>query len=251
MKNKFIYPVDSTKRTNEFLQANNLEYRSGPYMQGEWLWPREDILTWEFFHKNEKTAWSDGSTNIIHLPNEVEKLVPQNKRRLIIQAGGNAGLYPKLYSTMFEKVITFEPDHRWFVCLNNNCPETNVFKFQTALGNDNKPVKMMSPEYKGRKNLGANYIVSDGNIPKIKLDALGLSPDVIHLDIEGAEWDALLGAKETIARSKPMIIVEWNQLGEKFGWSDKKIEEMFASLNYVLHKQWPRDRAYRHKDIKY
>ena len=54
-------------------------------------------------------------------PNEIIKLLPQNKRKLIIQAGGNAGLYPKLYSTMFEKVITFEPDHRWFVCLINNC----------------------------------------------------------------------------------------------------------------------------------
>ncbi len=131
MKNKFIYPVDSTKRANDFLNANNLEYRSGPYMQGEWLWPREDILTWEFFHKNERAAWSDGSANIIHFPNEIIKLLPQNKRKLIIQAGGNAGLYPKLYSTMFEKVITFEPDHRWFVCLINNCPETNIFKFQT------------------------------------------------------------------------------------------------------------------------
>ena len=30
MKNKFIYPVDSVKRANDFLKANNLEYRSGP-----------------------------------------------------------------------------------------------------------------------------------------------------------------------------------------------------------------------------
>ena len=74
MKNKFIYPVDSIKRTNDFLNANNLEYRSGPYMQGEWLWPREDVLTWEFFHKNERAAWSDGSANIIHFPNEMQEL---------------------------------------------------------------------------------------------------------------------------------------------------------------------------------
>jgi len=251
MKNKFIYPVDSTKRANDFLNANNLEYRAGPYMQGEWLWPREDILTWEFFHKNERAAWSDGSTNIIHFPNEIIKMLPQNKRKLIIQAGGNAGLYPKLYSTMFEKVITFEPDHRWFVCLINNCPETNVFKFQTALGNDNDPVKMVAPDFKGRKNLGANYIEPNGDIPKIKLDSLGVDPDCIHLDIEGSEWETIVGATETIKRAKPLIVVEWNQSGGKYGWTDNKIATLMTDLGYEVYKEFHRDRAYKHKDVSY
>lgn len=229
---------------NEFLKLNDLEYRIGPNMEGKWLWPKEDVLCWEFFNKHEIKEWGEKN----HLPHEVIKLVPENKRKIILQAGGNCGFYPLLYSNMFNSVITFEPDHRWLVCLMHNANKRNIFKFQAALGNDNNPISLTAPLYKGKENLGAIHIGGSGIIPKIKIDSLGLSPDVIHLDIEGAEWDALLGAKETIKKSKPLIVVEWNQLGEKFGWPDTKIESMFESLDYVLLKEWKRDRAYIHKD---
>lgn len=229
---------------NEFLKLNNLEYRIGPNMDGKWLWPKEDILCWEFFHKHELREWGEKN----HLPNEVIKFVPQHKRKLILQAGGNSGFYPSLYSDMFDRVITFEPDHRWFICLIHNANRKNIFKFQAALGNDNSPVNLVTPLYNGKENLGAIHITNGGLIPKLKIDSLGLEPDVIHLDIEGAEWDALCGATETINKFNPMIVVEWNQLGEKFGWPDERIESMFSQLDYVLYKKWPRDRIYVHKD---
>lgn len=230
---------------NKFLALNNLEYRTGPNMDGEWLWPKEDVLCWEFFNRHELREW--GPKN--HLPNEIIKLVPGDKRKLIIQAGGNSGFYPSMYSNMFERVITFEPDYRWFICLMHNAKNKNIFKFQAALGNDNEPISLVAPLYNGKENLGAIHINGSGIIPKIKIDSLGLSPNLIHLDIEGAEWDALLGAEETIKRSKPLIAVEWNQLGEKFGWPDEKIESMFKSFDYKLLKKWPRDRVYAYKDF--
>jgi FkbM family methyltransferase len=229
---------------NIFLRENNLEFRKGPNMEGEWLWPKEDILCWEFFHKHELKEW--GPKN--HLPNEVIKLLDSTERKLIIQAGGNSGFYPSLYSNFFDRVITFEPDHRWFICLMHNAKNKNIFKYQAALGNDNDPISLTAPLYNGKENLGAIHINGNGIIPKLKIDSFGLSPNVIHLDIEGAEWDALLGAQETIKRSKPLIVVEWNQLGEKFGWPDTKIESMFEDFGYKLLKDWPRDRVYCHKD---
>lgn len=233
---------------NQFLIKNNLDYRQGPNMDGTWLWPKEDKLCWEFFHRHELKAWAHIGKSKYHLPHEVMTLIPDNRRNLILQAGGNAGFYPLLYSNYFKKVITFEPDHRWFICLINNADRQNIFKMQVALGNDNQPVSMISPLYKGKENLGAMHITDNGLIPKIKIDSLNLSPDVIHLDIEGSEWDAILGATETIKKSKPIIVVEWNGLGEKFGWSDQRIEEMFKNFDYILYKKWPRDRAYIHRD---
>jgi FkbM family methyltransferase len=229
---------------NEFVKANNLEYRIGPNMNGKWLWPVEDTLCWEFFNKFEIKEW--GPNN--HLPNEVLKLLPKEKRKLIIQAGGNSGFYPSIYSHSFERVITFEPDYRWFTCLIHNANKENIFKFQSALGNDNIPITLVAPYLKGKENLGALYIENNGVIPKIKIDSLGCDPDCIHLDIEGSEWEALLGAVETIKRAKPMIVVEWNQSGQRYGWSDDKIENMFQDLDYILYKEWPRDRSYIHKD---
>lgn len=234
---------------NDFINQHDLEYRVGPNLDGEWLWPREDSLCWEFFNKHEYKAWAHLNIPKYQFPDEVIKLLSTKKRKLVLQAGGNCGLYAKLYSAMFERVVTFEPDHRWFICLNHNASEKNIFKLQVALGNNNIPVSMIAPTLNGKENLGALYVTTDnGLIPKITIDSLGLDPDLIHLDIEGAEWDALLGAADTIKRSKPIIVVEWNQSGQRFGWSDEKIENMFLDLDYILLKEWSRDRAYAHKD---
>lgn len=231
----------------------NLELRDGPYMYGnnQWLWPKEDYICWEYFNIHEREKFLDKNINGYHLPHEIIELISEKNRKTIIQAGGNSGLYPLIYSNYFERVITFEPDYRWFFCLNFNASSPNIYKYQAAIGNDNSPVDMITPLIKGGSpNLGGLHISNGGKIPKIKIDSLGLEPDLIHLDIEGAEWDALLGAKETITKSKPLIVVEWDTTGEKYGWSKDRAEKLFFDFGYVLYKEWPRDRAYIHKDKK-
>ena len=37
----------------------------------------------------------------------------------------------------------------------------------------------------------------------------GLEPDLIKIDVEGAEGDVLLGAEETISRFQPVVLCEW------------------------------------------
>ena len=45
-----------------------------------------------------------------------------------------------------------------------------------------------------------------GAIPVLSIDQLGLNNcDLIHLDIEGGEYDALMGAEHTIKRFGPLI----------------------------------------------
>jgi FkbM family methyltransferase len=228
----------------------NLEFREGIYMHGNssWLWPKEDNVCWDYFNIHEYQRFSSKNIQGYHLPNDIMNFVPDFRRKVIIQAGGNSGLYPAIYSNYFEKVITFEPDYRWFFCLNFNASSPNIYKYQAAIGNDNNPVDMVTPTIKGGTlNLGGLHISPNGSIPKIKIDSLGLNPDLIHLDIEGAEWDALLGASETIIRSKPIIVVEWDTTGEKYGWTKDKAEQLFLDFDYVLYNEWPRDRAYIHK----
>ena len=83
---------------------------------GPWVWLKQDVVTfpiikgeWERIHKNSILKYCD-------------------ERRMILQAGGNCGMYPKLLSKMFNLVYTLEPDPLNFFCLTSNCPETNVIK---------------------------------------------------------------------------------------------------------------------------
>lgn len=218
----------------------NLEYRNGKNVEGEWLWPAEDQGCWRHLNKLEYYS----------TPYRVADIC--NSKKLIIQAGGNCGVYPKQYSKLFETVITAEPDFRNFYCLCHNVPDQNVFKFQACLGNSNNFVGV-SPRLDARNeiNVGGLQISSQGNIPQITIDSLGVNPDVIQLDIEGYEGFALLGATDTIARSTPLIVLETDGNGTDFGWSQDRIDNLLFSWGYEIHSKVSKlDTAYIHKDKK-
>jgi hypothetical protein len=66
-------------------------------------------------------------------------------------------------------------------------------------------------------------------IPMITIDSLGLDDiDLMQLDLEGFEYDALVGARETIERCKPVIIVE--------STSDN-VDTFLAEFGYVNWKK--------------
>ena len=226
-----------------------LEFREAGYMNGpgEWLWPKEDSQCWDYFNGSERDIFGNANPPY-HLPHDILTLLPEDRRNLIIQAGGNGGLYPAIYSEFFKQVITFEPHYRWFACLSVNASADNVFKYRAALGNDNEPVQMYTPGGFAHPNMGGMFIRPDGIIPKLRIDAFGLSPDLIHLDIDGAERSALQGAAETIERAKPLIVIEWdNSTMRTFEYDEQAFEQFFEGIDYVLQKKWKRDRAYVHK----
>lgn len=230
----------------KLLEDLNLEFREPVYMNGpgQWLWPKEDDQCWNYFNFSERGIFGNANSPY-HLPHDVLTLLPEDRRNLIMQAGGNGGLYPAIYSEFFKQVITFEPHHRWFACLSVNAPADNVFKYRAALGNDNEPVHIVIPG----GNMGGMFVRPNGIIPKLRIDAFGLDPDLIHLDIEGAERGALEGAAETIERAKPLIVVEWDGSTMRgFNYNERDFEQFFEGIGYVLQKKWSRDRAYVHKD---
>ena len=53
-------------------------------------------------------------------------------KRVMIQAGGNAGYYVKKYAELFDYVYTFEPLPLLFYCLNLNINKDNVYKFNST-----------------------------------------------------------------------------------------------------------------------
>jgi FkbM family methyltransferase len=177
------------------------------------------------------------------VPSLIAKYVPV--KGVVLQAGGNCGIFPKKYAEMFQTVYTFEPDPVLFQCLTRNIDYPNVIKMQACLGNERKLV--------GTKNdvdpsCGATHIDErTGIIPTIFIDDLNLPRcDLIHLDIEGYEFNALRGGVKTIERCKPIIVLEYfARWLSRFGTNIEEIDSLLGSLGYSLVGEVKGDRVYR------
>lgn len=220
----------------DLLNHLGLGFRFSKKHNKDFLWPSDDVWAWKWL--NKKDHWD--------LPVKISKLC--KKTDMVIQAGGNAGLYPKLYSSLFSTVITFEPDFRNFFCLCYNVVEPNVFKYQAALGNSTESINMTVNPLWDTKNIGALRIGGNGKIPQLTIDSFGISPNLIHLDIEGFEAFALLGAENTIKKHKPLIVLETNDSGNDYGWPQEKIDNLLYFWGYSILEKWGHDTVYIHEN---
>jgi FkbM family methyltransferase len=219
---------------HDTFESLNLGYRDSRRHAGSWLWPNEDVWAWKWL--NKIGHWD--------LPVQIANLC--DSKNLVIQAGGNAGLYPKQYSRLFKSVITLEPDYRNFTCLCHNVPEENVTKYQAALGDVESLIELETNPRWNETNTGALKIKGAGTIKQITIDSLNACPDLIHLDIEGFETFALLGAQTTINKCRPIIVLETNGSGDEYGWPQEKIDDLLRSWGYDIHVKWDHDTVYKH-----
>lgn len=139
----------------------------------------------------------------------------------VICAGGNCGMYPRLFAKYFHTVYTFEPDPLNFHCLVNNCQVDNVIKIQGALGLTNS---MVSIERANMENVGEHRVGTErGIIPMFALDSFRFHiVNLIQLDVEGFEIDAIKGAVNTINKHRPVVTAE----------NGHKVMEIMKDLNY-------------------
>ena len=99
--------------------------------------------------------------------------------------------------------------------------------------------------YGAFQNHGAHRINlnENGSEKTTKIDSLNLQIcDLIQLDIEGFEYQALVGAKETLERCKPVIIVETAHGGVS--------ERQMNVMNYRKYWQGRMDAIYVHNSHK-
>lgn len=161
-----------------------------------WHWISTDVGAWE----GPKKDWENS---------HAEKIRNYVKRyNVVVQAGGNQGMYPRLLANMFNQVYTFEPDAMNFQCLAQNCPMENIIKIQAALGQHSGT--FCSVEQASNTNTGMHKVkISDGIVPVMSIDSLNLSRcDLLMLDLEQFEIHAIRGALQTIQRCKPVIFIE-------------------------------------------
>ncbi len=136
-----------------------------------------------------------------------------------------------------DKVFTFEPNPLMYqssletISLNNL---QNIEIHPYAIGDHDGIAILKHIDEKGLEMGPRSEMSDDGIKVKItKLDSIipkDVKISLIHLDLEGYEFDALKGAKEIIERDKPIIVLEIDTRAVVYN-------DFMLSLNYIPHKQ--------------
>lgn len=148
----------------------------------------------------------------------------------VIDVGASLGDHTATYSNLVGPdglVIAYEPNPVAYECLAHNMRAyPNVAVLCVALGAQSR---FVSIEHATNHNLGMARVVArggDGEIMMSTLDSdmLGRPKvDFIKIDVEGYEPLVLAGARETLLRDHPVLLVEIQkeQLAKNgFGWMD-------------------------------
>lgn len=192
--------------------------------RGDYWWPTADQWCYKVIH--------DEVTDLDH----VLSLTPG--RTVAIQAGGNVGVWANYLANHFARVYTFEPDQDNYQCLARNV-KPNVTHWPQGLWRSQGAGSMNLVE----GNAGAHWMGQGEDFLVTTIDNLQLQVcDLIVLDIEGAEMDALMGAAHTIQRCRPVIHFEEKGLGERYYQHPPKGAENFLhGLGYRVHDKIRKD----------
>jgi FkbM family methyltransferase len=145
---------------------------------------------------------------------ETIKFLCDNASGDIIHAGTFFGDFLPALARAYAQVWAFEPNPDSFRCAQTTISLNglrNVTIENAGLGRESAHLDMCI-ERKGRALGGASFIIErPGKTPIVAIDdAVPADRHVgmIHLDVEGYERAALEGARETIKRCKPIIVLE-------------------------------------------
>ena len=191
---------------------------------GFW-WPEDDLHSWKLAPKE------------VH---GIERALPYVlKRDLVVQAGGNVGIWPAWLAERFAKVVTFEPSPDNYEGLVKNVP-ANVEHHLAGLGAEAGSLSLVKwPDSCARTYISPD--MKDEGVPIVTIDSLNLPAcDLIVLDIEGFELFALQGAAKTIEKFNPVIMFEENGLSVQL-YGCQPASEYLTSLGYEtkgrVHRQ--------------
>jgi len=139
--------------------------------------------------------------------------------RVALDIGANKGVWSYMLAKQCREVHAFEPNPKMFNILKR-CAGANVKAHAIALSNESKQSRLRIPKgAKGYSNQGASLsaVKVCGEYAELNIDARRLDDmdvgDVgfMKIDVEGFELQVLEGARETLTRYKPNLVIEMEE----------------------------------------
>lgn len=176
-----------------------------------------------------------------------------NESDLVIDIGANIGVYTKYLSNFVGtkgKVLSIEPIPLTYSFLLNNIEKLNLMNIEThnvGIADKEFISKMYIPtgdsgeNYFRAKWLDTNDKIKDMNLSGIEVKFVSLDKLVgslnraisfIKIDVEGFEMSVLKGAKKTLEKDKPSLLVEIDGDPSKNGSNAYNVLKFLQALNY-------------------
>ncbi|MGB5633630.1 MAG: FkbM family methyltransferase [Waterburya sp.] len=211
---------------------------------------------YEFIYKIKNNYQVNYYLNKVHEPDfKAFNLLCSDSPQLFLDIGANVGMSALSIFTVKSnaKVISFEPNLINYPYLDKLVNKFNNFQYmKVGLGDMPKSLDFYYPVYNNKpmtalgscdrqkaaswlnKNTVYFFDANKLKIAKITidvktLDSFNLQPDFIKIDVEGFEYQVLLGSEKTINDHRPILLIEGVA-------KDDKVHQQLKNWKYAAFK---------------
>jgi FkbM family methyltransferase len=160
------------------------------------------------------------------------------KLRTAVDVGGHVGLWAMHLAKKFEHLHAFEPVPLFRQCFEKNVNARNVTLYACALGAASGKVRMkIDPADTGGTHV--DPAAESGDTVMRQLDEFELvDVDFIKIDCEGLEAHVIDGARDTIKRCRPCIVVEQksHKLLQNYGTAGTPAVDILKGMGAKVRK---------------
>lgn len=220
---------------------------------GFWV-PKIDASRWQYLEVFEGLPNSD-------VRKVAESMGHCRQRRTALDVGAHVGITATYMARTFDRVVSFEPIPVIFEALTRNTSALpNVRRENVAVGREFGSLRF---EY-ARRNGQSSHALRDDEMPTLDGDDPAVTMplpihsidhyefddvDFIKIDVEGFEGPVVEGARETILRCRPVIVMEQRGNELKFHPGKTVLHEASLFVESLGMKQLPtisfhKDRLY-------
>ncbi len=172
---------------------------------------------------------------------------------VFIDIGANIGLFSLFVARLFPRarVFAFEPHPRLHRCIQKTAHDAKLSHLeahQACVSRADGQIQLLiNSNDSGGHTTDASQIRDSEKQSELTVKAAALDRfvkdknlgriDVIKIDVQGAEWDVLLGAQESLRRFKPKILVEMdNHRVVNADSQVQSIQKLFSDIGYQVRR---------------
>lgn len=157
-----------------------------------------------------------------------------NKNCIVYDIGSNIGVHAVAFASVAKAVYCFEPNQNNFRLLLKNTEKCdNVFAINAAVTDKNKVIAIENFDVNAEEaNFGGVHVGKGSHAALgLQLDSWNLrKPDLIKIDVEGHEYQAIQGCDNIIKSCNPCVYFEAHETPDL-----PELYDYFTELKYKLY----------------